>query len=85
MSDLEMAFYIIGIVFMSLMLILLIALVIAVFVIRSKVIAIQRQIEHKIDTVTGIAAKTGGIAAKVGVKAASRAAREIKKASRKLR
>lgn len=42
MADLEMAFYIIGIIFMSLMLILLIALVIAVFVIRAKVVAIQR-------------------------------------------
>jgi hypothetical protein len=85
MSDLEMAFYIIGIVFMSLMLILLIALVIAVFVIRAKVIAIQRQIEEKIDTVTSIASRSGEIVAKVGARAASRAAGKLKKASRKLR
>ncbi len=45
---LEQAFYIVGIIFMSLMLIILLALVLAVFVIRAKVIAIHNAIEEKL-------------------------------------
>jgi cell division protein FtsL len=63
MSGLQEAFYIIGIVFMGVMFILIIALVAAVFVIRSKVNKIQTAIESKINTVTSIAEKGGEIAA----------------------
>ena len=80
MTDLETAFYIMGIVFMSIMLVLVIALVVAVFVIRSKIVKMQRQIEERIDAVTDIAGKTGEIVAKVGVGAA----RTIRGAKRKI-
>jgi len=63
MTGLQEAFYIIGIVFMGVMFILIIALVAAVFVIRSKVNKIQYAIESKINTVTSIAEKGGEIAA----------------------
>ena len=46
---LQDAFYIIGIIFMSLMLLLLIALVAAVFVIRSKVMSIHDKIEESLN------------------------------------
>jgi hypothetical protein len=63
MPGLQEAFYIIAIVFMGLMFIMLLALVIAVFVIRSKVNKIQRQIEERINMVTNIAEKGGELAA----------------------
>lgn len=63
MSGLQEAFYIIGIAFMGVMFVLIIALVAAVFVIRSKVNKIQTAIESKINTVTNIAEKGGEIAA----------------------
>lgn len=63
MTGLQEAFYIIGIVFMSLMFILILALVISVFVIRSKINKIQKHIEDKINTVTSIAEKSGELAA----------------------
>jgi hypothetical protein len=72
MSGLQEAFYIISIVYMSIMLILILALVIAVFVIRSKVINIQRQIEARVDAVTNIAAKSGEIVGKAGAKAVNK-------------
>ena len=63
MSGLQEAFYIIGIVFMGVMFVLLIALVAAVFVIRSKINKIERRIEERINMVTNIAEKGGEIAA----------------------
>lgn len=63
MSGLQEAFYIIAIVFMGVMFLLIIALVAAVFVIRSKVNKIQYAIETKINTVTSIAERSGEIAA----------------------
>ena len=46
--ELETAFYIIGIIFMSLMLLLMLGLVIAVLVIRAKINAIHKQIDDKL-------------------------------------
>lgn len=46
---LQNTFYIIGIVFMGLMLILLAALVAAVFVIRAKIMSIHDKIEQTLD------------------------------------
>ena len=53
--SLEHAFYIIGIIFMSLMILLFIALVTAVLVIKVKIDHIHRMIEQKINTVTSFA------------------------------
>jgi cell division protein FtsL len=63
MSGLEQAFYIIAIVFMGVMFILIIALVVTVFVIRSKINKIQKTIEEKVHTVTSFAEKGGELAA----------------------
>ncbi|HET7528929.1 MAG TPA: hypothetical protein VFJ84_01720 [Candidatus Saccharimonadales bacterium] len=63
MPGLQEAFYIVAIVFMGVIFVMLIALVTAVFVIRSKVNKIQQAIESKINTVTNIAEKGGEIAA----------------------
>lgn len=50
MTGLETAFYIVGITFMSLMLILTLALVVAVLVIRAKVVSIHRHIDERLAT-----------------------------------
>lgn len=46
--DLQSTFYVVGIIFMGLMLILLLVLVAAVLVIRAKINAIHRHIEDKL-------------------------------------
>jgi len=53
--DLQETFYVLAIVFMSLMLLIMIAVVIAVFVIKSKINAIHRRIEEKLAIINNIA------------------------------
>jgi len=79
MSDLEQAFYIMSIIYMSIMLILVACLVVAVFVIRSKVNHIHQQIEEKINSVTTIAEKGGELAAAAVSAATRKAKRAIKR------
>jgi hypothetical protein len=62
--DLQDAFYIIGIVFMSLMLIIMLATVIAVFVIKAKINSIQRHVEEKLHAVVTIAQMSEAIIGK---------------------
>ena len=50
MTDLQTAFYIIGIIFMSLMLIGMLVVGVAVLVIRNKVVAIHRQVDERLAT-----------------------------------
>ncbi len=52
--DLQNTFYVIGIIYMGLGLLLLVAMVIAVFAIKAKINAIQRRIEEKFQTATDI-------------------------------
>lgn len=52
--DLQTAFYSIGIVFMSLMLLIMIGIAITVFVIKAKINAIHRRIEEKLAVVTNL-------------------------------
>jgi hypothetical protein len=85
MTGLQEAFYIMGIIFMSVMLILIALLISAVFVIRAKVINIEHNIQHKIDEVTDIASKSGEIAAMVGSKIAGAAAKKVRKTASKIR
>lgn len=85
LTGLETAFYIMGIVFMSLILILLIILVVTVFVIRSKVTTLQQQVEHRIDEFTNLAGKGGEFVAQVGAKAASGTVKTFRKAVRKVK
>jgi Na+-transporting methylmalonyl-CoA/oxaloacetate decarboxylase gamma subunit len=63
MSGLEQTFYILGIVFMVIMLILIGLLLISVIVIRSKVNKIHASIDEKINSITNIAEKGGELAA----------------------
>lgn len=57
MSDLETAFYIIAIVFMSLALVLTAVIAVAIVVIRKKITAIHDNIEDKLRSLTEIAHK----------------------------
>jgi len=77
MSGLQEAFYIIAIIFMGVMFILLVALVAAVFVIRSKINKIHDQIENRINMVTNIAERGGEVAAAVVGAAARKAKRAV--------
>jgi hypothetical protein len=52
--SLEEVFYLMAIIFMSVMFVVLIALVVAVFVIKHKINLIHRQIEEKLHVVTSI-------------------------------
>lgn len=52
MTGLETAFDIIGIIFMSLMLLIGTIALVAVLVIRSKIVAIHHQIEERVNSVT---------------------------------
>jgi hypothetical protein len=60
-TDLQTAFYIMGIIFMSVMFLLLIGIFAAVLVIRAKVNAIHTRIEEKIEQVAGLAEKGGAV------------------------
>lgn len=62
--SLQDTFYVIGIIFMSLMLISMLATVIAVFVIKAKINAIQRHIEEKLHAVVTIAQMSEAIIGK---------------------
>lgn len=61
MSDLQTAYYIIAIIFMSVMFLILIGVLAAVLVIRAKVNAIHARIEEKIEQVTGLAEKGSAV------------------------
>jgi hypothetical protein len=54
MTGLETTFYIMGIVFMTIMLLLMIAVVVAVFAIRAKILQIERNITEKIANKIGM-------------------------------
>jgi hypothetical protein len=61
MPGLQEAYYIIGIVFMSLMMLLMVIGVVAVLIIKAKINAIHRKIEEKINMVTGFANTAGEV------------------------
>ncbi|GEM_PF-1164276 len=61
MSDLQTTYYIIGIVFMSLMLLLGLIGIIALLVIRAKITAIHRRVEERLEVVTDWADKSGAV------------------------
>jgi hypothetical protein len=82
MNGLQEAFYIVGLVFMGVIFILLIALLSVALVIRSKINRIHAQIEAKINTVTSIAEKGGeiaGLATRVVARQAKKAVRKAKR------
>ena len=61
MTGLETAFYIVGLVFMGLSLLLLIALLIAILAIRAKLHALQRNISHTFDMATDFASRVSPV------------------------
>jgi hypothetical protein len=61
MSDLQTAYYIIAIVFMSVIFLILLGVLAAVLVIRAKVNAIHARVEEKIEQVTGLAEKGSAV------------------------
>jgi hypothetical protein len=63
MSGLEQSFYILGIIFMTVMLVLIATILISVIVIRNKINRIHDNIEDKIDSLTQIAERGGELAA----------------------
>jgi F0F1-type ATP synthase membrane subunit b/b' len=63
MTGLQETFYIMAIIFMSLTFLILIALVSAVFVIRSKVNKIHENIEEKINQLSSLAERGGELSA----------------------
>lgn len=57
MTDLQTAFYIVGIVYMSLMLLIMLVIGLAVLVIRAKIVAIHRHVEDRLASVNEWAEK----------------------------
>jgi cell division protein FtsL len=80
MTGLEETFYIMAIVFMSLTFLMIIAILSAVLVIRSKINKIHDQIEDRLNTITSIAEKGGELSAMVSTQAFKQAQKAFKKA-----
>lgn len=79
MPGLQTAYYIMAIVFMGVIFILILALIVTVFMIRSKINKIEERIQAKVDEATDLAGRSGEILASVGKAAARTAVRKIKK------
>lgn len=79
MSGLQETFYVMGIVFMSVMFLMILALLVAVFVIRAKINRIHDNIEAKLDTASMIAEKGGELVGKASTKVARKARRVLRK------
>lgn len=79
MSGLQEAYYIYAIVFMSLILLMVLGVLVAVLVIKSKVNKITSTIEEKINKVSNIAEKSGEIAALATGGVLRRARKALKK------
>jgi uncharacterized protein YoxC len=54
MTGLQEAFYIIGIIYMGVSLLIIIALAIAVGVIRNKIVALENTVREKLETIASI-------------------------------
>jgi hypothetical protein len=57
MSDLQTTFYIVGIVYMAIMLLLLVAILAAVLVIKTKINHVHQMIDEKVDAVKNVTTK----------------------------
>lgn len=62
MSGLETTFYIVAIIFMSIMLVLIAALVTSIVVIRNKIVSLEKAVQDKIHIVTNNVGKVVEIA-----------------------
>lgn len=61
MTGLQESFYIVGIVYMGLSLLLILGVVAAIFVIRAKVVSLENMIKEKIDIVTSMGERAGEV------------------------
>lgn len=75
LQTLQIIFYTLGIVFMSLMLILMILVVFAVFYIRARVNAIQKQVEEKLENLVDRPVK---LATEMGASLASKIQKKLR-------
>lgn len=82
MTGLETTFYIMAIVFMSLLFLMVVALLSAVLVIRSKINKIHDNIENKLNTITSLAEKGGELSALAGSEVFKQAKKALKKAKK---
>ena len=57
MTGLQTAFYIVGIVYMGISLILILGVVTAVFVIRAKIVSLENMVKEKLETITSFSSK----------------------------
>jgi cell division protein FtsL len=78
MTGLEQTFYIMAIIFMSVMFVMIIALVAAIFAIRAKINEIHDRIEDRLDMVTAWAEKGGELTAMAGRQVVKRAKKALK-------
>lgn len=61
MTGLQEAFYIIAIIYMSVMFLLILVALAALLVIRHKIISLERMVKDKIETVVSVGARAGEI------------------------
>ena len=79
MNGLEQTFYIMAIVFMSVMFLMLIAIVVAIFAIRAKINKIHDKVEQRLDMVTSLAERGGELTAIAGRQVVKRAKKALGK------
>lgn len=79
MNGLEQTFYIMAIVFMSVMFLMLIAIVVAIFAIRAKINKIHDKIEARLDMVTALAERGGELTALAGRQVVKQAKKALRK------
>lgn len=65
MTGLQEAFYIVGLVYMGISLLLILGVVVAVFVIRAKIVSLEKMVKEKIDVVTSMSSKAVELVGKV--------------------
>jgi hypothetical protein len=59
MTGLQEAFYIVGLVYMGLSLLLLLGVVIVIAIIRAKIVSLEKMIKDKIDFASSLPARAG--------------------------
>lgn len=59
MTGLQEAFYIVALVYMGVSLLIIVAVLVALGVIRQKIVNLERMVQEKIDAVTSIGSKAG--------------------------
>jgi uncharacterized membrane protein len=77
MQTLQVTFYIMGIIFMSIQIVLFIIVIILLFYIKAKVTEVTKMVEERIEEVKNIIRHPGEIAATVGTAVATTAINKV--------